>query len=602
MEPGNLLTLWDEAIAPEHIPAYPTYKLRAAVGGETTFFIEDEVRISDSKSRIMVGARAAEPGETLRDTILQFIPDWSENLLFRQQVYAKAEAQDDARITNMALCKSSILYFANVWCWTFDPRLDPGRRKTPFVTFPFQDDVLTWILWLIHFGMSAPIEKSRAMGASWMIVIVGVWLSLFYEMNSTLFMSMKEGDVDDRTKDSLLGKVRFLVNGLPEWMRGGWEEESPKIDKSMYLKFPNTDSLIKGILSRGTAGRSGRATACFNDEFAMVDDSKTVLDDLSEVANCKIYISTPNGAGNEFHHMTHEPGVIKKRLHWTQHPLKNPEWLRLRASQPDMDQERMAREHEITYETSTAGRVFPQFISIHTETTIWSHVQTGPLVEFEDAYPVFSTTDLGISDPCATLFAQLKPVPPEMAGYGAGEMLVFFDEHQARDMTAFDLRFLLNSKPYRIKQHIGDMRTGNQRDSSGSTWVSNLAEPDPHPTWSKFYNQTILPGAPIRLEGRRDLEARTLETMRIRLNMPGAILFSQNGCRGAIEAMQNWSWKIDRETRRPIVDQKVPDHDKFSHYAKAILYLVQVLYGNTSQIRYQRDSEWKFPAYKLNIR
>ena len=33
-----------------------------------------------------------------------------------------------------------------------------------------------------------------------------------------------------------------------------------------------------------------------------------------------------------------------------------------------------------------------------------------------------------------------------MTGYGAGEMLVFFDEHQARDMTAFDLRFLLRAK------------------------------------------------------------------------------------------------------------------------------------------------------------
>ena len=601
MKPGNLLTLWDQAITSDCIPEYPTYQLVRAAGGEPTFYIEGEVKISDSKSRVMVGERPANPDEHLRDPTLRFIADWSKNLVFRQKVYAQCESDEQARVVNLVLCKSSILYFANVWCWSDDPRLDAGKTKTPFVTFPFQDDILTWTVWVIKYRMIAPEEKSRDMGASWMAVIVAVWLALFYKSASSKFMSMKEDDVDDRTLDSLLGKVRYLVNSLPEWMRAGWQEDSPKVDKSMYLKFPDTGSLIKGILSKGTAGRSGRALICFSDEFAMVDDSKSVLDALSEVSNSKIFISTPNGAGNEFHRMTHEPGVMKKRLYWADHPLKNPEWWKLRNSQPDMDEERMAKEHEIAYETSTAGRVFPQFFSIPNEHTIWAHVQEGSHALYDEAYPVYSTTDLGTSDPCATLFAQLKPVPPEFGGSEAGETLVFFDEHQARDMTAFDLRFFLNSKPYRYRMHIGDMRTGNQRDSSGSTWVSNLANHNPKPTFSKFYRQMILPGPPIRLEGRRDYEAKTLETFRIRLNLVGGIVFSRKGCPGGIEAMQNWSFPLDRETRKPIKNS-TPKHDAFSHYAKAILYLVQVLYGNLATGRHQGDSEWNFKSYKLNIR
>ncbi len=601
MESSNLITLWDNPIPSEKIPKYPTYALALAVGGEPTFHIEEETKISDSKSRIVVGTRAAERGEILRDPTLKFIPDWHDNLFFRQNIYTKCAQNDQARTVNMALCKSSILYFANIWCWTFDPRLEPGHMKTPFVTFPFQDDVLTWMLWVIKYQMVVPIEKSRDMGASWMAIIVAVWLAVFYDSVSSKFMSMKEEDVDDRTVDSLLGKMRYLLNALPVWMRAGWAEDSPKIDKNMYMKFPDTGAITKGILSKGTAGRSGRGKICFSDEFATVDDSKSVLDGLSEVSTSKIFISTPQGMGNEFARMTHEPGVIKKRLHWSDHPLKNPEWRRLRASQPDMDEERMSQEHEIAYETSTAGRVFPQFISFPSKETVWVHVQDGPLVLHEDAYPVFSTTDLGISDPCATLFAQLKPVPPEFAGFGAIETVVFFDEHQARDMTAFDLRFLLNSKPYRYKMHIGDMRTGNQRDSSGSTWVQNLAEKDPKPTWSKFYNQTILPGAPIDLKGQRDYEAKTLETFRIRLNIPGAVAFSKKGCPGVIEALQSWSFPIDRETRKPMTDSG-PKHDQNSHYVKGVLYLMQILYGNTAKGRRQRDSEWNYPAYKLNIR
>src|SRR5689334_10448520 len=91
-EVQNILSLWDGAIA---VPPYPSYSLK---------------RDQD--------------GALLRDADQKFMPDWSENLRFRQMVKQNAEGNEQYQQLQMMFCKSSILYFCNVFCWTYDPRLD----------------------------------------------------------------------------------------------------------------------------------------------------------------------------------------------------------------------------------------------------------------------------------------------------------------------------------------------------------------------------------------------------------------------------------------------------------------------------------------------
>src|SRR3990167_6175762 len=234
----NLLTLWDEALAPEFIPKYPTYRLAVAKGGESTFGISDKITLGNGRQRIIVAERPAETGELLQDSILRYIPDWSDNFLYRIELLDKCRSSIDAQQIVRFYCKSSILYFANVFCWSFDPRRHP-RKRTPFVTYEFQDDFITWLLWIIRHGHSAIGEKSRDMGMSWMSVILGVYLAIFYDDMEILFMSMRQEDVDDRGMKSLLGKARFLLNNLPEWMRAGWIEKMQGIDAEMDIKFPD---------------------------------------------------------------------------------------------------------------------------------------------------------------------------------------------------------------------------------------------------------------------------------------------------------------------------------------------------------------------------
>lgn len=598
---GNILTLWDQAYPPEMIPQYPTYQLLVAQGGEKTYEIDtDNSIILDNpyNSVIVIRSREALPGEKLRDSVLKYVADWSENLEFRGEVLGKAMGNQEFQELQSVFCKSSILYFVNVFCWTFDDRLI-GERTIPFVTYLFQDDILTWTLWLIEGGLSGVEEKSRDMGASWMEAAIVVYLASFYPRMNSKLMSMRQEDVDDRTTDSLLGKVRYILENLPDWLRGGWVERGSGMDISMAVTIPHTQSNIKGILSKGTAGRSGRTAYNANDEWAFVEDSREVLRALSELSNCRKYLSSANGAGNEMYRMRNDPASLLKTLYWEMHPLKNSEWAQARKGRSDVTEEIWNAEQEISYELSTMGRVFPQFKSYSSDEIAWCHVRDDDLARYESAYDVWSVTDLGVGDPCSTLFMQIKPSPPQLKGYSL-ECLVFFDEHEARDMTAMDLRYFLNSKGYRYRGHICDWRTGNQRDPMGNTWIKYLKEPDARPGYSSFFGNVLIPGPPIPMQGRRSAENPTIITMRETLGNIAGIAVSKEGCPGFIKAMQNWSFPIDHNTRLPIPDSS-PNHDQWSHACKAGLYIVDWIYGKQRGGETQQ-TDWGYQAMRLNVR
>ena len=603
-ESENLLTLWDKPLAAAQIPKYPGPSLKIAKGGESTYFTANETPLGGGRIKVTVGERLAEPGEKLRDSTLKYIPDWNENRLHRIMTRARADKDPAWQEIERLRCKSSLLYFANTYCWCIDQRLMGPSRKTPFVSWDFQDDVLTWIVWLIKHGRMGLIEKSRDMGCSWMAVIIAAWLALFYEDMESVFMSMTEIQVDNRTSFSLLGKVRFLINNCPEWMRGGFTERNYIHDREMSITIPATRSLVTGQLSRSTAGRAGRATVVFPDEFAHVEDSENVLYAISELANSKVFISTPKGAGNAFHRMAFEPGVNKKTLHWTLNPTKNGEWAKWKKGEPDMTEEVWAQEQEIQYELSVTGRVFPQFIFLPDEGAPWMHVQDCEDARYEPQYDTYSTSDLGISDPCSTLWAQMKPVRPQWQAF-TPVTLWFFEEHELRNMGALDLRWLLNSKGYKYKKHIADMRTGRSRDSSGRTWEINMADSNAKAVYSKAFRQIIPPGPPVLIEGYRPLSTLrraggSIEIFRKCLATPGLIGFNKYGCKHAIQAIQNWSFPIDKETRKPKTDVE-PIDDQWSHACKAILYLCAFLFSNPAG-QSKPAEEWNFPAFKLRVR
>lgn len=590
----SALSLDPQALPPEAVPAYPTYRMKRAVGGEETYDLVEEGPV------VYASPRPAVPGEVLREPDLKFIADWSENLKERARLWVLAEQDEDFRALQINLCRSSVLYFINLWAWTYDPRMEQ-QKTIPFVTYPFQDEHIRWVLHKLRRRQRGLSEKSRDMGASWVYVAVACWLCLFHEQMTIDFMSQIEDDVDDRTEDSLLGKCRFLLNNLPEWMRGRWVERDHGCDRHMLIRIPATGSMIQGILSRGTAGRSGRATMVIPDEWAFVEDSENVLKAINDLSNCIMFLSTANGTGNAQYRMRNDPSTDVKRLHWTDHPLKNPEWARLKKQ--DMTEQAWAAEHEIDYAGSLPGKVYPKFVSAWDGSRIWSHVQDGPLVEYDPHFDTDTGQDYGMSDMCAIAFAQVKPAPPEYR-HTTPYTLVLFDEYEDNGETVDGYRYLLNEKGYVYRHHVGDQRTGNQRDSLGATWIKNFRRLVTGRVLTKRWG-LVNPGDPIIVKGRYNSEFAPIQTVQRLIERPGALAVNRKKCTRIVMAFQNWSYPTEPD---PVTGQEVripgskPKHDQFSHMMKAIAYLADYLFGFVDNHTPQRPSDWNYPSTSIRAR
>ncbi len=244
-----------------------------------------------------------------------------ENLRFRRFVLDRTDGDPTLRAAVVEACRRDPVFFVNVFVWQYNPnkREWPGELG-PFVTWDFQDEAIREMLASIREGRDLVIEKSREMGASWLCLIVFIWLWLFYPWQKFLIISRNADAVDLAGEpDSLFWKIDFILERLPKWMLGGFE---PKKDrKSMTFQHPN-GSTMTGQASTGKAGVGGRATAMFVDEFSQIKEDREVLQRTSDTTKCRIFNGTHLGPGTAFYDLTCRPDIKKLRMHWTQHPDK----------------------------------------------------------------------------------------------------------------------------------------------------------------------------------------------------------------------------------------------------------------------------------------
>jgi len=596
-----MISLSPQAIPPNKIPPYPTYQLIEAKGGETTYDL-DMGRIERASPR------DAAPGELLRSPDLKYTLNWEENLRYRALVIANAKDNPTYIAMQTELCRSSVLYFINTYVWTYDPRRQYHRR-IPFVTFPIQDQAVEWVLDHIAGDKSGLLEKSRDVGASWIAAAIAVWLVLFHGEMVPYFMSMTENEVDKGPNNAdvgaLLSKCRYVLENIPVWMRGGWTRGGQGCDVKMTITIPETRSIINGILSRGTAGRSGRATVVFADEFAFVEDSESVLKALGDLANCKLYLSTANGMGNAFYRIQADPSTSKLRMHWRDHPLKNEDWAKRRIADPEVTEEAWASEQEIDYTGSTPGRVYPKFISTPIIDVPWTHAQTGGYFEHDPHYDTYTGQDYGQADETFIAYAQIKPPMPEYHMF-TDFMVVFFDEDEGTGTTVDEWRFILNQKGYRYHEHVGDQRTGHQSDSLGSNWIKNFRRPITGPVFSMKFKSQINPGPPIIVAGRYNSEFGPIQVVQRLLQTPGALAINSERCPKTLAAFQNWSYPTQENPITGLseaVPGSKPLHNQYSHPMKAVAYLLDWKFGKEQTYGTgARDADFDYPAAKLKMR
>lgn len=247
--------------------------------------------------------------------------------------------------------------FISDWGCTFDPRNpEAGLPATiPFYLFQRQEDLLLWMFERWQQREDGVVEKTRESGVTWLCVAMAVCMWLFRPGTIVGFGSRKEEYVD-KTGDpkSIFYKARQFIRLLPEQFRPrGYDER--RCAPYMLIINPETGATILGEAG-DNIGRGNRTSLYLIDEAAFIEHQESVAAALSETSNCKLWVSTANGAGNWFHRKRLARGTRVFTFHWRDDPRKGPDWYERRVREID-DPVIVAQEIDINYEAAISNNL-----------------------------------------------------------------------------------------------------------------------------------------------------------------------------------------------------------------------------------------------------
>lgn len=248
--------------------------------------------------------------------------------------------------------------FISDWMVTFDPRLAERGMKTvvPFLLFPEQEKFIDWAKerWIKR--ADGVVEKSRDMGASWLLCAMSVCMFLFVPGSVVGMGSRKESYVDGGSDPaSLFWKIRQCIDMLPgEFRPDKWDSKTHA--PFMRIKNPENGSMIVGE-GGDNVGRGNRTSMYVVDEYAFFERPDAVEAALSQTSNCRLWVSTPNGAGNPFYRKAHDGKTSKFILDWRQDPRKDQEWYETQKAK--LDPVVVAQEIDRNYESSVTNAFVP---------------------------------------------------------------------------------------------------------------------------------------------------------------------------------------------------------------------------------------------------
>lgn len=244
------------------------------------------------------------------------------NVLFRKRVILAAASDPEVRLALWICCKRDVLFFFNVFLWTYDPRRK-GNKWLPFITYDYQDEAIAEIVKAIEEQEDLGIEKSRDMGATVMVLGVLVWFFLFFYDMSFLLGSSKQELVDKSgNHKALFQKLDSVIKRLPLFIRRSVDLNDQSIRTKNHLGNPDNGSAIDGEATVEDFGRGDRRTAIFGDEFAMWRDGWEAMAAMSDVTGCRIFGSSHKSAQTAFFKFVRELALRKLYIHWSRHPVK----------------------------------------------------------------------------------------------------------------------------------------------------------------------------------------------------------------------------------------------------------------------------------------
>ena len=225
-------------------------------------------------------------------------------LSFRKEVIRECAESAVMRSTVWEMCRRDILFYINVFGWLQEPRSASGKREIPFATCLNRKYQCEYILRMQRVvekcGRDAErkdigLDKSREVGATWMVLYLADWYYRFYPQSHIGLTSRNMDAVDNpEDPDSLMSKLDFIQSKLPDWF-ARHHERRRVIDKHSIRNTVNGSTII-GYPSTEAAGRGGRKLFFVMDElhFFPAGDDYAVMASTQHATYCRIVVSTPN--------------------------------------------------------------------------------------------------------------------------------------------------------------------------------------------------------------------------------------------------------------------------------------------------------------------
>ena len=245
------------------------------------------------------------------------------NLAWRVNILRKAREDQALRAIIKEKFHRDPLFAFKGFFYTYDPRKRP-LHNLPFITWDFQDETIQRLVGAITEGRDILIEKSRDMGASWMVIMTFLWCWLDPRGGADFLLGSRIEDYVDKKGDmrTLFEKARYGLYKLPTWLRPRGFQKN-KHDNYMRLINPETGAVISGESNNANFSTGGRYAAVLLDEFAKWESTdESAWTAAGDATKCRLPVSTPFGAGGQYYNLVVGGKTEVIRLHWSLHPEK----------------------------------------------------------------------------------------------------------------------------------------------------------------------------------------------------------------------------------------------------------------------------------------